>query len=323
MVKFIFGLGLVFFVFAAISQENQSWNISKPVFEKGKPGSFDEISVKDPSVVFFQNKWHLFYTARGTNEYTTGYVSAVELEDLNTAPRFELKQIRGKTSYGCAPQVFYFSPQNKWYLIYQNRDSNYQPVFSTNTEISKPELWSPYKNLIQKDSNKKWIDFWVMADDKKVYLFYTAAHSGVVVRSTTINDFPDGWGKSKKIFDNVHEAVHIYKVKGKTEFHMIYELNTDGIRSFGLAKSNKLDGGWIKVTDDYATGTQLQYSRDTKVWTEMVSHGEMIRSGYDEKMEYNPENCRWLIQGILKSELTDDYPSLPWRLGVIEQVNSK
>jgi hypothetical protein len=304
------------------SQEKSAWQIQSPVFKKGAKGNFDETSVKDPSIVYYENAWHLFYTARGNNEYTTGYVSAKELKDLNTAPRFELKQIRGKTRYGCAPQVFYFSPQKKWYLIYQNRDSNYQPVFSSNSEITKPEFWSPYKNLIQKDSNKKWIDFWVMADDKKVYLFYTEAHLGVMVRSTTVNDFPNGWGNSKKVFDNVHEAVHIYNVKDKKEFHMIYELNTKGIRSFGLAKANKLDGDWQNVTDDYATGNQLQYSKDTKVWTEMVSHGEVIRCGYDEKMEYDPKNCRWLIQGILKNELCDDYPSLSWKLGVIEQINS-
>ncbi len=64
-----------------------------------------------------------------------------------------------------------------------------------------------------------------MADKKKVYLFYTGAHSGVMVRSTIVNNFPNGWGKNKKVFDDVHEAVHIYKVKNKKEYHMIYELN--------------------------------------------------------------------------------------------------
>lgn len=317
--KFVFAIVFLLFTFMAICQENRRWNITKAVFEKGIAGSFDETSVKDPSIVFYENAWHLFYTARGNNEYTTGYVSAKSIETLNSAPRFQLDQIRGETRYGCAPQVFFFTPQNKWYLIYQNRDSNYQPVFSTNAEITKPELWSPYKNLIQKDSNKKWIDFWVMADDEKVYLFYTEAHGGVMVRSTSVHDFPNDWGKSKKVFDNVHEAVHIYKVKGQKEFHMIYELNEKGVRSFGLATSNKLDGGWKKVTDDYATGNQLQYIDDTKVWTEMVSHGEVLRSAYDEKMEYEPKNCRWLIQGILKSELNDDYPSLPWKLGIIQK----
>ena len=318
-INIFFTLCFLFGMYSEISaQENQSWSITNPVFEKSKPGSFDELSVKDPSIVFYENSWHLFYTARGNNEYTTGYVSAKELKDLNTAPRFELKQIRGKTRYGCAPQVFYFEPQKKWYLIYQNRDSNYQPVFSSNREITKPELWTPYKNLIQKDSNGKWIDFWVMADKKIVYLFYTEAHSGVMVRSTTVNNFPNGWGKSKKVFDDVHEAVHIYKVKNKKEYHMIYEMNKNGIRSFGLARSKKLDGDWEKVTDNYATGNQLQYSDDTKIWTEMVSHGEVIRSGYDEKMEYDPKNCRWLIQGILKSESHVAYPSLPWKLGIIK-----
>jgi endo-1,4-beta-xylanase len=53
----------------------------------------------------------------------------------------------------------------------------------------------------------------------------------------------------------------------------------------------------------------------------MVSHGEVIRSGFDEKMEYDPNNCRWIIQGILKNEIGDDYPSLPWKLGIIEHSN--
>jgi len=170
---------------AAGSFENQ-WEIGKPIFEKGAKGSFDEVSVKDPSLIFAESGWHLFYTARGNSEYTTAYVSAKDLNVLNTAPRFELKQIRGKTRYGCAPQVFYFEPQKKWYLIYQNRDSNYQPVFSTNTEISKPELWTTYQNLIQKDSKKKWIDFWVIAQPgslrplRTVRATFTAYSSGTL-----------------------------------------------------------------------------------------------------------------------------------------------
>ena len=111
--------------------KNHFWKASAPVLLPGAKGSFDEVSVKDPSIVFFENAWHLFYTVRGQNEYTTAYVSAKDLETLKTAPRFELEQIRGKTRYGCAPQVFYFEPQNKWYLIFQNRDANYQPAFST------------------------------------------------------------------------------------------------------------------------------------------------------------------------------------------------
>jgi hypothetical protein len=299
-----------------------NWEIDDFVFSSDPNGIFDEIAVKDPSIVFFENRWHVFYTARSKNEYTTGYVSSTDFESLNASPRYELKQIRGDTRYGCAPQIFYFQPQNLWYLIYQNRDSNYQPVFSTNVEITNPNLWSAYKNLIEKDTSKKWIDFWIIADNNMVYLFYTEAHNGVKVRSTKISNFPDGWGKSKKVFDKVHEAVHVYKVKGKKEFHMVYELNNRGVRSFGLAKAKHLEGPWKKVTDEYATGDQLRWVNNSANWTEMISHGEAIRSGYDQLMEYEPNNCRWLIQGIMKDELKVNYEMLPWKLGIIQQVQS-
>jgi hypothetical protein len=324
MKSILLKLFILFFVLATpveyvFGQEKRSWEIDSPIFENGTIGAFDEISVKDPTIVFFENAWHLFYTARGNNEYTTAYVSAKYLDGLNSASRFELKQIRGKTRYGCAPQVFFFEPQKKWYLIFQNKDANYQPAFSTNTNISLPNSWTNPQKLLQKDSSEKWIDFWVIADKTKVYLFYTEAHNGVVIRSTNLRDFPNGWSEGKKVFDNVHEAVHVYKAINTNEFHMIYELNKQGIRSFGLAVSNNLEGSWKKVTDNYATGNQLQYFDDTKRWTEMISHGEAIRTGYNQNMEYDPENCRWIIQGILKKELNLEYPSLPWKLGIIQQ----
>ena len=50
----------------------------------------------------------------------------------------------------------------------------------------------------------------------------------------------------------------------------------------------------------------------------MVSHGEVIRTGYNQKLEYNPKDCRWIIQGIMKNELNVDYASLPWKLGIME-----
>ncbi len=296
------------------------WEAGDPIFFHGPSGSFDEIAVKDPSIVFFEGIWHLFYTARSQQEYTTGYVSAKSLTDLQSAPRHELKMIRGKTRYGCAPQIFYYEPQNKWYLIFQNRDSNYQPAFSTTGTISDPESWSKPKPLIVKDSPEKWIDFWVICDDSQAYLFYTQAHKRVIVRSTSLDSFPGGWSESKMVFDDVHEAVHIYKVKDKEEYHMIYELNNDGMRSFGKAIAKDLNGPWKRITDRYVTGTQLKYIEKSSIWTEMASHGEAVRSGYNEQMEYDPDECRWLIQGILKKDIKVSYSTLPWKLGVISLV---
>ena len=100
---------------------------------------------------------------------------------------------------------------------------------------------------------------------------------------------------------------------------MIYELNHQGVRSFGLARAGELAGPWEKVTDDYATGQQLVWGDGCDRWTEMVSHGEMIRTGYDQRLEYDAEKPSMLIQGLFKNAMDVPYPSLPWKLGVIRR----
>ena len=309
----------------AQSAEKPAWLVGPPVFRPGPPGAFDQTAVKDPTIVFFEGRWHLFYTARGKNEYVTGYVSAPELSRLQTAQRHELKQIRGRTGrYACAPQVFFFRPQKRWYLVYQTRDANYQPVFSTTTSIGKPQSWSAPAPLVKRDDGAKWIDFWIICDETTAYLFYTRAHRDVYVRTTPLAKFPSGWGTGEQVFSGVHEAVHIYRVKrgvkggvkGRREYHMFYELSRDG-RSLGLAKAESLAGPWQKVTDEYATGGQLRHSKSAAKWTEMVSHVEFLRSGYDQLLEYDSAAPRILIQGLLKSDYKGPYPSLPWKLGMI------
>ena len=122
--------------------------------------------------------------------------------------------------------------------------------------------------------------------------------------------------------ERVHEAVHIYKVKGRDAYHMICDLDEGGMRAFGLATAEDLAGPWKKVTDSYATGEQLKYNDEQEKWTEMVSHGEVIRTGYNQEMEYEPNGCRWLIQGILKKDLKGPYQLLPWELGIISKTES-
>ena len=177
--------------------------------------------------------------------------------------------------------------------------------------------------LIRKDTQSKWIDFWVICDKTRAYLFYTQSQNTVMVRTTSLEEFPNGWGAGESVFGGVTEAAHIYKVKAKNEFHMIYEQNRDGVRSFGLASAENLAGPWEKVTDRFATGEQLRYFGDQQKWTEMVSHGEAIRTGYDQQIEYNPNGYRWLVQGTLKKYLDRDYALLPWQLGIISRSESR
>jgi hypothetical protein len=290
------------------------------VLGPGAAGAFDEVAVKDPSVVFFGGRWHVFYTARGRGDYATGYVSAGTLEGLRDAPRHELTQIRGKASrYACAPQVFFFEPQGLWYLICQTRDSNYQPVYSTTRTIEKPESWTAPKPLVEKTDKAKWIDFWIICDETTAYLFYTRAHRHVTVRTAPIAQFPEGWGQGRVAFGGVHEAVHIYKVKDRDAYHMLFELNRGGVRSFGLARAPQLTGPWEKVTDAYATADQLRCETGPR-WTDVVSHGEMIRSGFDQRLEYDADDPAILIQGRRGTTNDGPYQDLSWKLGLIRRA---
>ncbi|MHC4616832.1 MAG: non-reducing end alpha-L-arabinofuranosidase family hydrolase [Planctomycetota bacterium] len=303
------------------------WIGGPPILVAGKKGSFDDVAVKDPTIVNYHGRWHLFYTVSGKEPGGIGYVSAETIDLLQTAPRYKLDQFGGQTSNskGGAPQVFYFEPHRLWYLIYQTKDFNRQPVYSTTPTIDIPKSWSKTKNLmVREEPDVKWIDFWIICDDAKAYLFYSRGRKDVYVRWTKIDDFPNGFGPGQRAFSPMPkpltEAVHIYKVKGKKQYHMFYETRPEGekIRRYGLATASNLLGPWTRMADDFATGDKLVFPHQADRWTDEVSHGEMIRTGYDQKLEYDPADGRFLIQGRRSKRHVGEYRQSNWRLGIIK-----
>jgi endo-1,4-beta-xylanase len=303
------------------AQSPRPWNVSDPLFLPGSEMAFDSIAVKDPTIVFHDDAWHLFYTARGKRGYSLGYATAHELDDLQNGRRFQLRHLgTGPQSYAAAPQVFYFAPQETWYLIYQTMEDRYQPVYSTTQDISKPELWTAPLPLVEKSDVAKWIDFWLIGDDTRMHLFYTREHESVWMMSTSLKDFPEGFSDPREVFGPVHEAVHVYRVLGKQKWHMLYELrDDDGTRSFGLAEADAIAGPWANITDAYASPGHLRWSDEAVPWTEEVSHGEFLRTGSDHELVYDAEDPRLLIQGLRKVDRVPDYALLPWRLGLLSR----
>lgn len=299
--------------------EEAVWRVGAPILCPGPPGTFDETAVKDPTIVRHEGMWHLFYTARGRDSYSIGYVAADELAKLESAKRYPLEQLRGRTDpYAAAPQVFYFAPQERWYLVFQTRDSNYQPAYATTERIGNPDSWSAPAVLAEKKDDAKWIDFWVICDETTAYFFYTRNHKDLYRMTTALADFPLGFGDPRRVFGPVHEAVHIYRAKGRHEYHMLYETRfRKDFRRYGLATAKALAGPWTRVTSNYARARQLRWDGGAVPWTEEVSHGEMIRSGFDQCLEYDPLESRFLIQGMPASQHQGPYPKLPWSLGII------
>lgn len=51
------------------AREPKNWTMGAVLLHPGPPASFDAVAVKDPSIVRYRDRWHLFYTARNQTDY--------------------------------------------------------------------------------------------------------------------------------------------------------------------------------------------------------------------------------------------------------------
>jgi len=59
-------------------------------------------------------------------------------------------------------------------------------------------------------------------------------------------------------------------------------------------------------------------------WADSISHVELIRSGFDEKLEIDSENLMLLYQGVLDADTGGKpYGQIPWRLGLLKLNRGK
>jgi endo-1,4-beta-xylanase len=104
-----------------------------------KSDSTDIVAVKDPSVVFYNGRWHVFAsTGSSSDGYNLAYTSFTDWNQAASAPLSCLDRSAIGTGYRAAPQVFYFAPQQRWYLVYQTGNASY----STTTDVSDPTSWT-------------------------------------------------------------------------------------------------------------------------------------------------------------------------------------
>jgi hypothetical protein len=186
-----------------------------------KPVSDDThtiVSVKDPTIVRFNDRWHIYATVYSTSARTWNMVY-LNFEDWADAPEAKLHfldqnpHLRG---YHCAPHVFYFRPHKKWYLIFQSQ----QPQYCTTDDISKPESWSRPQDFFEgkpEGAPRLWIDYHVICDDTHAYLFFTGDNGCFYRSRTRIEDFPKGMSNPEIAIqdnrNNLFEGSITYKLK--------------------------------------------------------------------------------------------------------------
>jgi Glycosyl hydrolase family 62 len=283
-------------------------------------------SIKDPSIVFFEGRWHLFTTIRSQKRtHQIEYASFSNWKDADQAGRHVLTISDG---YFCAPQVFYFSPHRKWYLIHQinepSRKPELQPAFSTSANIADPKSWSKPTLLFDAHPTNitMWIDFWVICDEAKAHLFFTSLDGRMWRSETKLADFPQQWTTPKVVLrDDIFEASHTYRLKGLNKFLTLVEAQNEGRRYYKAYLADGLDGEWklLAATRDKPFASPVNVRDTGSHWTDSFSHGELLRDGYDERMDVDPANLRFLFQGVSdEAKAGKGYGEIPWKLGILE-----
>ncbi len=302
-----------------------SWSAGPPLIGPQDRGGDHYYSMKDPSVVRYDGRWHLFCTVRGVKRsHQIEYLSFRDWADVSNPAR---KMLTASKGYFCAPQVFYFRPHRKWYLIYQVADPAWkpqlQPAFSTTSNLSDPDSWTPPQLLYPNgpEGVERWIDFWVICDDSRAHLFFTSNNGRMWRADARLADFPHGWGRPQLVLQaDIFEASHTYRLKGRNEYLTVVEAERrDGGRRYYKAyTAPRLDGQWSEA-GVFASPENVTFAGER--WTDSFSHGELLRDGYDETLTVDPKNLTFLYQGVSDADRAGKkYGEIPWRLGLLKST---
>ena len=323
-------LGLVL-VAAATGGELKApfaWTLSRPLVSplEGEREGQTDFSAKDPTIVRHDGRWHLFITVRGRERsHRIDTVSFGRWEQANTAKRHTL---RCRPAYFCAPQVFYFRPHKKWYLVFQTgeptRKLRLQPAYSTTDDIGDPTSWSPAKLLFPDADPKgvrRWIDFWIICDGRRAYLFFTSLNGRMWRMWTPIEQFPHGFDHCElALRADIFEASHTYRLLGLDQYLTVVEAQGHGRRYYKAYLADRLDGAWRPLADTWERpfAGKVNVRQPDPPWADNISHGELLRAGHDETLTVDPASLRFLIQGVAqRRKAGKKYGEIPWQLGIL------
>ena len=295
-----------------------SWKSSPALIHPKPPNGKTFASIKDPTIVFYDGKYHVFATVFETTNGSSGWKSVyMNFKDFSEADAAPQTYMQGwPTGKTVAPQVFYFTPHKKWYLIYQ-----WAGQYSTNDDINNPNGWSAPQKLLQGEPPGA-LDFWSICDDNNCHLFFSRDDGKLYRSKVGINDFPKFSGYEVVMTAPspglLFEASNVYKVDGANKYLLMVEAFDNSPRFFRSWTSTSLDGPWAPLADTkqnpFAGPANVTF--DGNDWSDDVSHGELIRSGHDEKLTINACNLQFLYQGR-DPNAGGGYDTLPYRLGLL------
>jgi hypothetical protein len=293
----------------------------------------DALAIKDFTVVRYNNAWQVYATTASPSQgWNLVHFSFADWPQADAATHTYLDTTPIGSGYRAAPQVFYFAPQNLWYMVFQT----WLPMYSTSTDPSNPRSWTTPRALMSTEppivtQNKGaggWLDFWLICNSSYCYLFYSDDNGHIYRSQTPLANFPNGFGNTVIVLQDsptlLYEGTAVYKVVGLNQYLLLEEaIGSDGRRWYRSFTSNSLTGTWTPhlatESNPFARSNTVAFSGTA--WTRDFSHGELIRAGNDQTLPLNPCQLQFLYQG-LDPNAGGEYLRLPWRMGLLTQTNS-
>ncbi|MFF1407332.1 non-reducing end alpha-L-arabinofuranosidase family hydrolase [Streptomyces sp. NPDC058294] len=310
-----------------------SWNSSGALIAPKPDATHNIAGIKDPTVVHYNGRYHVFASTASSSGYNLVYLNFSDWSQAGSATHHYLDRTAIGTGYRAAPQVFYYAPQKLWYLVYQTGNASY----STNPDISNPDGWSAPRNFYasmpdiirQNIGTGYWVDMWVICDSANCYLFSSDDNGHLYRSQTTVGQFPNGFTNTVIAAQDsnryaLFEASNVYKVQGANQYLLLVEaIGSDGRRYFRSWTTSSLAGSWTPLaaseSNPFAKSNNVAFPAGA--WTRDISHGEMIRAGYDQTLTIPACRLQYLYQGK-DPNASGNYDNLPWRLGLLTQTNS-
>lgn len=295
------------------------WKSSGPLVSPKSPPGHNFVSLKDPTVVYTNNLYHVYSTVfdQTRREWNMVYMNFSDWSKADSASQYYMQN--SPTRGGVAPQLFYFAPKKKWVLVYQ-----WGASYSTSDDPGKPEKWSPRAPLLVNGPANA-IDFWVICDSANCHLFFSADNGKLYKSKMPVSQFPGTFNGYTTVMSdttaNLFEASNVFKVKGRDKYLLLVEAMSP--RYFRSWTSTNLDGPWTPLAatreNPFAGKANVTFENG-QAWTNDISHGDMVRSNPDQTMTIDACNMQFVYQGLDPSKARGDYNLLPYRLGLLSLV---
>ena len=203
-----------------------------------------------------------------------------------------------------------------------------QISYSTTTDITDPTSWSKAQPIFRNDAEdprpKGGLDYWIICDQQRAYLFYTTLDGRLWRMSTSLNEFPYGFGQLEVALQaDIFEASHTYRLEGLDRYLTIVEAVRKSSIYYKAYIAESLDGDWVPVADSwekpFAGQVNVRPASGVSVWTDNIGHVELVRAGNDQTMPINPDKLQLVFQGIMQTQISG-HGRMPWRIGILTPV---